>query len=191
MADFNETAAVNGIPIIFPAGQIKTTITVTITDDKLIEGTEHFFGQIQSDNSSIVIFAPTATVNILDNDSKFRMYYTPLFSSPLLSSSVPSYLHSPCCINIMSPFHYPGLILGFEQNMYTFNESVGIAFLSVRLSPESGKLTEDLVFSFSTNDITAIGKLAICWFDKLEWLTLISTDTLLYVTFTHYNNINV
>ena len=38
--------------------------------------------------------------------------------------------------------------------MYNFSESVGTAMLGVRLSPESGDLTEDLVFTFTTEDIT-------------------------------------
>ena len=62
----------NAIPIIFPPGSTETQIEVPITNDQLVEGTERFLGQIVSGGSilGLDIFAPTATVNITDNDSK-------------------------------------------------------------------------------------------------------------------------
>ena len=50
------------------------------------------------------------------------------------------------------------LVFGFEQPSYTFSESVGIANLGVRLSPESGMLSMPLVFTFTTGDDSAIGE---------------------------------
>ena len=41
--------------------------------------------------------------------------------------------------------------------MYSFDESVGTAMLGVRLSNQSGQLTENLVFTFSTVDNSATG----------------------------------
>ena len=43
-----------------------------------------------------------------------------------------------------------GLVFGFESPLYNFSESVGTGFLGVHLSPESVRLTENLVFTFST-----------------------------------------
>ena len=49
-----------------------TRITVPIIDDTRVEETERFYGEIISGGgiSDIQIFAPTATVDIIDNDSK-------------------------------------------------------------------------------------------------------------------------
>ena len=62
----------NAIPIIFPPGSTETQIEVPITNDRLVEGTERFLGRIVSGGSipGLDIFAPTATVDITDNDSK-------------------------------------------------------------------------------------------------------------------------
>ena len=49
-------------------------------------------------------------------------------------------------------------MFGFEQPTYTFSESVGTGNVGVRLSPDSGQLTENLVFTFSTADDTAVGE---------------------------------
>lgn len=55
---------------------------------------------------------------------------------------------------VINDFPTPGLqlIFGFERPLYSFSESVGTGFLSVRLSAESVQLTENLplVFIFST-----------------------------------------
>ena len=45
--------------------------------------------------------------------------------------------------------------------MYNFSESVGTSNLGVRLSPESGELTQNLIFTFSTADSTAVGECSI------------------------------
>ena len=50
------------------------------------------------------------------------------------------------------------LVFGFEQPSYTFSESVGTGNLGVRLSDESGVLSENLVFTFTTGDDTAAGE---------------------------------
>ena len=63
------------------------------------------------------------------------------------------------CAIIPHTIHFiPDLIFGFEQPSYSFSESVGTGTLGVRLSPESGQLTRDLVFTFSTQDDSAIGQ---------------------------------
>lgn len=49
-------------------------------------------------------------------------------------------------------------IFGFEQPSYTFDESVGTGVLAVVLDSESGQLGQDLVFTFSTKDGSAIGE---------------------------------
>ena len=63
----------NAIPITFPAGSIETVIEVPITNDRHVEGTERFLGQIISGGgiTGLDIFAPTATVDISDDDSKY------------------------------------------------------------------------------------------------------------------------
>ena len=50
------------------------------------------------------------------------------------------------------------MVFGFEQLTYSFSESVGTGNVGVRLSPESGQLTENLVFTFSTEDSSAVGE---------------------------------
>ena len=76
--------------------------------------------------------------------------------------------------------------------MYTFAESMGTGMLGVRLSPESGQLSEDLVFTFSTLDGTAAGEYIITYYEILflilnarhlckwlchfAWLTLVHMD---------------
>jgi hypothetical protein len=50
------------------------------------------------------------------------------------------------------------VVFGFEQPSYTFLESVGTGNLRVRLSPESGQLSEPLIFTFRTEDDSAIGE---------------------------------
>ena len=47
---------------------------MSITNDLLVEGSERFMGQIISGGgiADLNIFAPTATVDITDNDSKFN-----------------------------------------------------------------------------------------------------------------------
>ena len=63
----------NAIPITFPAGSTETVIEVLITNDRHVEGTERFLGRITSGGgiSGLNIFAPTATIDIGDNDSKY------------------------------------------------------------------------------------------------------------------------
>ena len=62
----------NAIPITFPSGSFETVIEVPITDDTMVEGTERFLGQIVSGGGigDLIISAPTATVDIIDNDGK-------------------------------------------------------------------------------------------------------------------------
>ena len=70
--DFTGISKVNAEPIIFANGQISTTVEITITDDHLVEGSEHFSAHIISGGgiSDLVIFASKVTVNITDNDGQ-------------------------------------------------------------------------------------------------------------------------
>ena len=61
----------------------------------------------------------------------------------------------------VSLYYIIGLVFGFEQQVYIFSESVGTGNLGVRLSPESGQLAQNLIFTFSTADSTAVGKPSI------------------------------
>ena len=95
------------------------------------------------------------------------MYYIYGISGPsLLIESTDSMInHELCSINaqchiiILCTFHsIIDLVFGFEQPSYTFSESVGVANLGVRLSPESRTLSIPLVFTFTTEDDSAICK---------------------------------
>ena len=66
---------------------------------------------------------------------------------------------------------YVDLVFGFEQPSYTFSESVGVANLGVHLSPESGTLSMPLVFTFTTEDDSAI-----CKHRKIDLLIIILTQ---------------
>ena len=70
--DYTGYIRTNAIPIIFSPGRPETEIEVPITNDQLVEGTERFLGHIISGGgiADLDIFAPTATVDITDNDGK-------------------------------------------------------------------------------------------------------------------------
>ena len=53
-----------------------TTVSVPISDDLIVETTEQFFGRILSSGGimGLEIFAPIASINITDNDSKNGIY---------------------------------------------------------------------------------------------------------------------
>ena len=157
-ADFTGIAQANAIPIIFEAGQTSTTVTVPITNDNRVEGDEQFFGQIISGGGipNIEIFAPTATVDIVDDDCKCNYMMCLILSLYDSFSSIPL----PPVIIIVP-------IFGFESSSYSFDESVGIGMVAVTLDADSGQLSENLVFTFSTQDGTAEGE-----FHKLvmQWL---------------------
>ena len=63
------------------------------------------------------------------------------------------------------------LVFGFEQPSYTFSESVGVANLGVRLSPESGILSMPLVFTFTTD---SEDDSAICKRRKIDLLIILT-----------------
>ena len=65
-------AQANAIPIAFPPGSTETVIEVPITNDALEEGIERFLGQIISGGgiADLDIIAPTATIDIRDDDGK-------------------------------------------------------------------------------------------------------------------------
>lgn len=59
---------------MFQPGETSTTIEVPINDDLLVEGAEQFFGRIipgSDPPANLEIFAPNATVTIVDNDCKY------------------------------------------------------------------------------------------------------------------------
>ena len=68
-------APANAIPITFPPGSHQTEIEVPITNDALVEVTERFLGQIISGGgiADLDIIAPTATVDIRDDDGKLLL----------------------------------------------------------------------------------------------------------------------
>ena len=68
--------------------------------------------------------------------------------SPLLSLSFPL---SPLSTSIID------IVFGFELPEYTFSESVGMGIVAVTLNAESGELSENVVFTLSTQDGSAIG----------------------------------
>ena len=70
--DYTGYTQANAIPIMFPAGSTETVIEVPITNDRLVEGTERFFGRVISGGGipNLDIFAPNVTVDICNNDSK-------------------------------------------------------------------------------------------------------------------------
>ena len=71
--DYTGYTQANAMPITFSPGRLEAEIEVPITNDRLVEGTERFMGQIISGGciAGLDIFAPTATVDITDNDSMF------------------------------------------------------------------------------------------------------------------------
>ena len=75
-ADFTGISRENAIPIIFESGQTSTTITVPIVNDDRVEGDEQFMGHIISGGgiSNTEIYAPTASVTIVDDDRKLVQY---------------------------------------------------------------------------------------------------------------------
>ena len=62
----------NAVPVTFPSGQVSTTISINITDDRLVEGSEQFSVHLVSGGgiADLVIFSLIAEVNIADNDGK-------------------------------------------------------------------------------------------------------------------------
>ena len=73
-SDFSGITQANAEPIIFTDGPT-VAISINITDDNLAEGGEHFSVHIISGGniSNSDFFAPTAIVNIVDNDGKCCM----------------------------------------------------------------------------------------------------------------------
>ena len=69
------------------------------------------------------------------------------------------------CSLSLSPFLSPSflpvsiidIVFGFELPAYTFSESVGMGIVAVTLDAESGVLSENVVFTLSTQDGSAIG----------------------------------
>ena len=65
--DYTGTPQANAVPVMFPPGQMTTTINVPIINDEVAEGTERFFGRLQlATGSTVTIFANQSTVDILD-----------------------------------------------------------------------------------------------------------------------------
>ena len=79
-------AQANAVPIMFPPGRTETEIEVPIINDRLVEGTERFLGRIISGGgiTDLNITAPTATVDIIDDDSKWILPPSHTHKSPLL-----------------------------------------------------------------------------------------------------------
>ena len=64
--DFTGTS----IDVTFTPGQIAATVEVPITDDSVSEDTEMFSAVLSTTNPNVMFGEDTASVTILDNDSK-------------------------------------------------------------------------------------------------------------------------
>lgn len=72
LADYEEITEDNAISISFPTGLAQTEIVIHIIDDRLVEGTEWFLVHISCRSiDGFEIFAPTATINVADNDGVY------------------------------------------------------------------------------------------------------------------------
>lgn len=61
------------MPVVFGTGQSTATITIPIIDDSSVEGIENFqvnLRRVTSFTGNLAITEPTATVTIVDDDSK-------------------------------------------------------------------------------------------------------------------------
>ena len=56
--------------VIFPAGMTRVPINVSLTDDNMLEGNEHFILTIHPSSHVIVDYPGQAIVNILDQSGK-------------------------------------------------------------------------------------------------------------------------
>lgn len=62
------------IRVIFPAGIVSVSVPIRLIDDEIIEGTEYFnvsIVDVSLPHGVTVAGSPSASVNILDDDSKF------------------------------------------------------------------------------------------------------------------------
>ena len=57
--------------LTFTPSVTEINISVTITDDDLVEIDENFFGELTTDEGGVIIDPGEAEVTILDRDSKF------------------------------------------------------------------------------------------------------------------------
>ena len=74
--------------LTFPPNELRTSISIGIINDTLVEGLEQFRVHLQDAGNvlNLVITQPTATVNIIDNDSKsFSMSRCSLYSCSLFT----------------------------------------------------------------------------------------------------------
>ena len=97
----------------------------------------------------------------------------PLFPPPPLLSPplYPSLLSFPLSLSLLPFLPTTSItvpVFGFEFSAYTFSESVGMGIVAVTLDAESGQLSENVVFTFSTLDGSAEGKLKCHMFCHLS-----------------------
>ena len=69
MTDYETTTQT----LSFTPSQTVMRVSVPIVRDNTAEPTEQFFGDLSNPMGRVIIFAPTATVEITDNDSKFAL----------------------------------------------------------------------------------------------------------------------
>ena len=62
--------AISGMILTFMTSVTEISITVTITDDDLVEIDENFFGDLTTTSGDVIINPAEAEVTILDRDSK-------------------------------------------------------------------------------------------------------------------------
>lgn len=56
--------------VTFQPGQTLAIVQVMLTDDNVYEGTQDFFGELTTTDSSVSIFEPDATAEITDEDGE-------------------------------------------------------------------------------------------------------------------------
>ncbi len=86
---FEEGTAVDGVDydgvslgtLVFADGQTSRTVTIDLTDDDDIEGTETFSFRLVSSEGADLLAPRTATINILDDDANLPVY--PSFDSEI------------------------------------------------------------------------------------------------------------
>lgn len=72
----------------FTSGENETTVSITITDDDIYEGSEYFTVGLRTtrDGTGIMFTQETATIAIIDNDGKNLKTCTACFTFQLIQS---------------------------------------------------------------------------------------------------------
>ena len=60
--------------VIFPSGNVSQCITITVSDDDVLEGDEEFYVTVFTTDNDVIINNAVANISIADNDSMFLIY---------------------------------------------------------------------------------------------------------------------